>query len=564
MVIATNIIIGLRGNKTFLKEIYNQVDLIPEDRDLSEVLPIETIRTTEVEDILGIASDTIGSLLRLIMLVRKATPRDRHAHALRDHNEPFPKTFDINHVKERYPKLDRPGSEWLLDRLGGAITSRRQFLRYFREHKERLLGGSLHQSDSLKPHSVKASTFDHSRFIKNNNLPLEHAEDSENAADTASYTSVTTSVDVPSEDRRLNLPALVDVKQRWSEESYSREDNLQPESHSGEFFECPLCAQAIAINQERSWKLHVHEDLKSYVCCLGKGMCDSKMFGSQREWFNHELENHRRQWICIICKQGPFGNPDSFNTHLLHQHQELNNSNQAAEALKSASQCPVKSISTKECPFCDDWKPKTRESSSEVGKGKSKAILRQEVDVVSPSNFRRHVAIHLEQLAMFAIPRDILDPREPSLESDGSHAFDSSRSSLASAMEEHVALDFDDSPGREVRTADDISFNASPAPVSPAKEHELLDSENNPDANISTTQEIPPSLPPAPVSSGGSSYTGYIGVGGSSGKRSGKHSKVYLWYCVSCNLRLSLTTSTDLSSSASAGRKILLQYIINV
>ncbi|KAI0150957.1 hypothetical protein BJ166DRAFT_378545 [Pestalotiopsis sp. NC0098] len=462
---ATNIIIGLRDNHTFLKEAYSQVDQIPEDLDLTKIAPVTSTEITEVEDLLGIASDTIGSLLRLVILVRKATPRDRHAHALRDQHEPFTDLFDINYVRERYPKLDRPESQWLLERLGRAITIRRQFLRYFREHKERLAGSSQH-SDSLNPHSVKASTFDHSRFAKNKEPTHEDAED------VASYISVTTSVAVPPEDTTLQLPTLSDIKKRGPKEISPRVDELQPTSQSDEFFECPLCAGVISIKHERSWKLHVHEDLKSYICCLGKGLCDSKMFGNQREWFNHELENHRHEWICIVCRQGPFEKPESFHDHLMQEHPELNTSNQTMEALKAASQRPVKSISTRECPFCNDWDPRSRTSKSGVDKGKSKAKLAQDGNVaVSPNNFRRHLAIHLEQLAIFAIPRAILDPTEPQGGSDRAHIAHSSQSSLASAVEKQ-----DSSPQEDLSiNFGHLKLDTQPGTHAPISSPEVVD-----------------------------------------------------------------------------------------
>lgn len=50
----------------------------------------------------------------------------------------FDESFDISHVMHRFPRLSGDDREWLGVRLGKAIARRREFLRYCREHRERL------------------------------------------------------------------------------------------------------------------------------------------------------------------------------------------------------------------------------------------------------------------------------------------------------------------------------------------------------------------------------------------------------------------------------------------
>lgn len=61
------------------------------------------------------------------------------------------------------------------------------------------------------------------------------------------------------------------------------------------------------------------------------------------------------------------------------------------------SQQPVVNISPAECPFCDDWEKRLRDVN--------KHIPLSETLVVTPSQFKHHVGAHMEQLALFAIPR---------------------------------------------------------------------------------------------------------------------------------------------------------------
>jgi hypothetical protein len=80
--------------------------------------------------------DIITSLFKVSMLVKKATTRDRYAKAASAKEAAFLVEFDIRHVADKYPKLRT--QPWLLERLGNAITQRRQFLRYCRNHKHRI------------------------------------------------------------------------------------------------------------------------------------------------------------------------------------------------------------------------------------------------------------------------------------------------------------------------------------------------------------------------------------------------------------------------------------------
>lgn len=85
--------------------------------------------------------DIITSLFKVSMLVKKATTRDRYAKAASAKDAAFLTEFDIRHVVDKYPKLR--AQPWLLERLGNAITQRRQFLRYCRNHKNRIAHVSI-------------------------------------------------------------------------------------------------------------------------------------------------------------------------------------------------------------------------------------------------------------------------------------------------------------------------------------------------------------------------------------------------------------------------------------
>ena len=90
----------------------------------------------ELSELFLSTGDALTSLFKVSMLVKKATTRDRYARAASAKDKPYLIEFDIRHVADKYPKVrEQP---WLLERLGTAITQRRQYLRYCRNHKNRI------------------------------------------------------------------------------------------------------------------------------------------------------------------------------------------------------------------------------------------------------------------------------------------------------------------------------------------------------------------------------------------------------------------------------------------
>lgn len=94
---------------------------------------------SEIYEIFLSIPETITSLFKLSVLIRNNSSRDRYAKALASVSKgPFDDRFDIDHVGNKFPRLYRDDMTWLRVRLGKAITHRRQYLRYCREHHEKL------------------------------------------------------------------------------------------------------------------------------------------------------------------------------------------------------------------------------------------------------------------------------------------------------------------------------------------------------------------------------------------------------------------------------------------
>lgn len=126
------------------------------------------------------------------------------------------------------------------------------------------------------------------------------------------------------------------------------------------------------------------------------------MFRSRNEWFAHELQVHRREWICLQCQHQPFTSSDKFKQHLELTHQMTLDSE--IDAIVRQSEEPVDKMSAAACPFCDEWEADLTSSKHDT----TRAFL-NDGKVVQPygtiGKFRRHLGRHMEQLALFALPR---------------------------------------------------------------------------------------------------------------------------------------------------------------
>ena len=355
---------------------------------------------------------TISNLFRIAVLIRKASPRDRFSRALAAANS-FDATFDIRHVRntrhtiassrnpfvetgamgnswiscaniglhpqvhDKFPQIRREGNDWLGDRLGSAITQRRQYLSYARSHRDKLgeerTELSQHHELSVLEETrsrtqTKASTL-HSALIP----PQLDFDDSLSAASST-------------------LSLLED-----SDESHLRPPSLSTVSNDEITFECPFCCSMQTFRKESSWQRHVYADLRTYVCTFAD--CSSTLFEDQRGWFEHECEKHRSQWYCSICHVKHMKTEGAFRDHILTH--ASNVTEDQLNALSRAARHPPGQFRALDCPFCTAWDKRLRDEDPD-----------QEAPSVTPTEFMKHVGSHMRQLALFALPREYVEEAE--------------------------------------------------------------------------------------------------------------------------------------------------------
>jgi hypothetical protein len=247
------IVVGQRPNRSV-----GPLKLEPYENSEGEVSRFEIRPVDESNEILKVILDCIKNLMRISMIIRKATPRDRFSKALQRHQYQFLDQFDIAHVAEKFPKLYTPERRWLKVRLGRAISQRRQFITYCHHHREKQSGyladkftpeaimstekPQVAERDteaasesgshlaSIQPTLTQASTSASTLNVEQLHLTVEDGDDDDDAK---TYTTAT--VD-PDEDCPLEWPRLYEVSKG------------RPE------FECPFCCGLQTFRQERKWR----------------------------------------------------------------------------------------------------------------------------------------------------------------------------------------------------------------------------------------------------------------------------------------------------------------------
>ncbi|KAL7945839.1 hypothetical protein V8C42DRAFT_45430 [Trichoderma barbatum] len=359
------------------------------DIDVEDFVGLDNLQEETSDELrmnLELLSESLRMLFRIAVLVRKANPDNRFERAIHSSKFTFPHTFDTDYVREKYPKLSSSEQSWLADRLGKAIARRRQFIKYCRDHSARLaLDDENIEADGTTTvlQSSKATTLPPEKILPN--FAIDDYED-----DIISTLSTSTTTDVLS---TLALPRLVDL------------------SKDGEPLECPICLTLRSIKGERSWRLHAFHDLRPYSCTIGGAECESLAFQHRDSWFQHELDYHRSQYACSLCKCGLFTERAGLRSHILGSHGQF--PEHQLQIMEDSGRKYPTSFKAQGCPFCNDWSAALQEKE----KSRFQGIEPQNISV-RVSRFKRHVGAHLEQLAIFAIPRAVEDIAGDKLRSD--------------------------------------------------------------------------------------------------------------------------------------------------
>ncbi|KAK6416297.1 hypothetical protein LTR95_017477, partial [Oleoguttula sp. CCFEE 5521] len=408
--------------------------------------------TSELSELILSVGDLITSLMKVSMLVRKATTRDRYIRATQAADQPFLPEFDVRHVCDKFPRVR--SQQWLYERLGAAITQRRQFLRYSREHKIRLAHKPLatapvHEVSPANlsvPDNPIVPTFQHSTAPTASTRP------------TLTPTAASTlQADQVAKDDLQNLDRDDDAVSQATSFMSSHADGetaeglhvvrLSTPRKDDEPFECIYCHAIVAAKRQRSYKKHVYADLRAYICTFED--CNTGLFEDRDAWWQHELDIHRRQWSCQSCQGKTFDTAAALQKHLRVAHDAAALPDDLLAQIAAASSSPMLEVAASDCPLCDDFDSVIRQEAAKL----QISIPDHHQIKVPLKRFQQHLGYHLEQLALFAVPPQI----DGNIESGSRHSRDRSiegdRNEALLTWQDDLRPDDNDDSDEDVHTS---------------------------------------------------------------------------------------------------------------
>ena len=347
-----------------------------EDDGMSAAWPDES-PTTELQQIHEEVVNIIDCLYQLSMLIRKPAQHDLLVGSRIGDKAEF-EFYDQEHVRNLHPRTE----EQISQRLGHAITRRRQYFGYRERHHRKLAQGIQRTTTGSVMSETIATDF------KTHNIEFEETSSNSGMSQTSYAPSLV-------DGGRVTIPPP------------------PKESVGGKPFECPYCFFLIDTKTTRSWNRHIFKDIKPYVCTFTDCSMPDRLYDSRREWHLHETTEHLcgEHFVCALCR----------------------------DTLKSAKQ------------------------------------------------YERHVARHLEELALFALPRIEMDDAED----DDDDVFNAKGSTSDNRVTFETARSFDHSPhSSSPSVTEDEDFKGTDVRVRPRSPDETYEHSGSVEGRVDRTPVV--------------------------------------------------------------------------
>ncbi|KAI5792247.1 hypothetical protein FPQ18DRAFT_378468 [Pyronema domesticum] len=320
--------------------------------------------TSPLKEAVKEIDNVITCLYRLSITIQSPASQDRLDRMERIDMSHFER-FDIEHISNKYHGQLGKDYQYLIQRLGKANTKRRQLLKYHDEHHEKIVGRRVAVGDTA------------SKDVSEDDFFSEAPSNMRTTVSTV-YSADVNLVEVTPVDLDSRSQAGFSVTSHASSSANSSSLRVPPPPPGFDKgpFQCPYCYIIVETENRASWKKHVFQDLRPYICTFKDCSQGSHLYKGRHEWFAHESEMHRREWFCSKCKKA-FPSSNTFREHLFKKHKHLiSDSKEQLEVLIARG---ARAMEAKQkCPLCQEK--------------------------YAPMQLRSHLGRHLEQIALFILP----------------------------------------------------------------------------------------------------------------------------------------------------------------
>ena len=293
----------------------------------------------------------------------------------------FYEPFDIDYVRQKFPNAEL----FLVNRLGKAISKRRQYLRYRELHATKLSGGlpSGPIVDTENP-NIQVTEHQDTATILSETTATTFVEGSEVGSEPSGIDNARLDSGVR---RRVRYIASIATETSYAtsagNEGRVRMPSMPQEAATGAF-ECPFCHKIISVSNTHSWMKHVYSDLQPYVCTFEQCNTSDHTYESRRRWSNHEIHHHRRIWTCYTHCNRDFRSRDDFERHIRRNLPSGLTTSQIPLFIDNSAAPVPQDSSNAVCPLCGDQL------------GGNMLLI-------------KHLGRHLEEIALFALPQGSSD-----------------------------------------------------------------------------------------------------------------------------------------------------------
>ncbi|KAI1488984.1 hypothetical protein F5X96DRAFT_42443 [Biscogniauxia mediterranea] len=298
------------------------------------------------------------------------------------------KSITEEHIQARSTEIDPESTIFVLSRrLAKANSQRREQFKYWEKHPyQEFSNDNLEHKKPIPPESQA--------FWRGDQLPMQDTASSakvsekkgtqsEKSIPTAHSFSVIHKSDI--EEESPIVPRTIYAESHIAGRSSTK---VPPVPNSpGVLFECPYCHMKLirsVMEDRNNWKRHVFRDLRPYSCSFPDCSNPAKLFATRHDWIYHEMQMHRRTWNCHEC-DSVLPSKKLMVAHSRTAHQDTLTPSQLL-VLVDMSERPIDEDKILPCPLCP-----------------SELYL---------NRLMEHLAGHMEELALFALPRNIDDAKD--------------------------------------------------------------------------------------------------------------------------------------------------------
>ena len=403
-----NLVIALReANEIISGERVPWEDQSDSDSDFSDNdLPDGEDSTTELQQLVSNMAEIVTCLMRLSMAIRNPAPHDQFKESVHIDTSHF-ETYDVEHVRSKFPGAE----EYLVTRLGKAVSRRRQYLKYRDLHRKKYEQGLQQVQLEAPPVAIPAPVAI---------APSEVVQSTVASSIPLAIKTSTSTTELDENDYYEDTLSQTSYASSANDSTKLRPPPLPEEGQNGDPFECPLCFRLTSVRQPSAWHKHVYRDLQPYVCTFQDCKIPDSTYESRHDWFSHEL-HHRTWWECIDGCNLHFHLRSDFQEHIQLVHPEWSGTDRLGDIMHTCERA-INMNTQAECVLCQQ-------------------------KLSSLTQLRRHLGKHHEELSLFALPSYMKDEKD---ESDNDPDDKESRSLLS-------AVEFGRSPSLE---SDRINFAA--------------------------------------------------------------------------------------------------------